>query len=107
MVGGGAAAAADDPRPGGDQPRHAGRHLVGGLVVDHLEVDQHFSGLGGPGVRKWDLAFEPVWVDSASDWTLGVMGGWTPNEARTLPTSDVERLRAWIEGEWDRRDALD
>lgn len=65
----------------------------------------HTSGLGGAGVHAWDLNFGPVWVDSASMWSLSVLGGWTEEEEQTLPTSDLERLRAWIEGERVRRDA--
>lgn len=67
----------------------------------------HTAGLGGAGVYAWDLSFTPVWVDSASNWTLRVMGGWTEEYEQTLPTSDIERLRRWIDSESQRRDALD
>lgn len=66
----------------------------------------HTTGLGGAGVHAWDRVYSPVWVDSASDWSLRVFGGYTDEYAQTLPTDDVDRLRAWIEGEWARRDAL-
>lgn len=67
----------------------------------------HTTGLGGAGVHAWDLSFAPVWVDSASSWSLQVMGGWTEEYEQTLPASDIERLRVWIRGEWARREAVD
>jgi hypothetical protein len=44
-----------------------------------------------------------VWTDSASLWTLSVFGGWTEEYAQTFPSSDMERLRSYIEAEADRR----
>ncbi len=63
----------------------------------------HQSSIGGPGAYFWDLDWEPVWIDSASLWTLSVFGGWTEEPDQTLPTEDVDRLRALLEAEADRR----
>lgn len=63
----------------------------------------HHRGLGGAGVYFWDLDWTPVWTDSASLWTFSVFGGWTEEERQTLPTSDLPRLQAYLEGEADRR----
>jgi hypothetical protein len=67
----------------------------------------HHTSYGGPGAYFWDLDFLPVWTDSASRWSLSVLGGWTEEPDQTLPTEDLERVRAYIEGEYDRRAALD
>lgn len=63
----------------------------------------HTKEWGGPGVYFWDLDWTPVWTDSASLWTFSVFGGWTEEERQTLPTSDLPRLQAYLEGEADRR----
>jgi hypothetical protein len=63
----------------------------------------HTKSWGGPGVYFWDLEFEPVWVDSASNWSLSVFAGKTGEVEQTLPTEDIERLEAWVDGELDRR----
>jgi hypothetical protein len=63
----------------------------------------HTKAWGGPGVYFWDLDWTPVWTDSASLWTLSVFGGWTEEYAQTFPSSDMERLRSYIEAEADRR----
>ena len=67
----------------------------------------HTSRWGGAGVYFWDLDFSPVWVDSASLWSLSVFGGFTEEDFQTLPADDMERLQTWLEGEADRRRALD
>lgn len=66
----------------------------------------HTREYGGPGVYFYDLDWTPVWTDSASSWTLGVFAGFTEEEAQTLPTSDLARLQAWVDGEKDRRREL-
>ncbi len=63
----------------------------------------HTTSYGGPGTYFWDMEFEPVWIDSASGWSLSVLGGWTDNELRTLPSYDMERVQAVIERELDLR----
>jgi hypothetical protein len=65
----------------------------------------HTTEFGGAGVYFWDMDFSPVWIDSASGWSLSVFGGWTEEPDQTLPTDDLERLRAVIETELDRRRA--
>lgn len=67
----------------------------------------HTSHWGGAGVYFWDLDFSPVWVDSASLWSLSVFGGFTEEDFQTLPADDMERLQGWLEDEADRRRALD
>ena len=63
----------------------------------------HTARWGGPGVYFWDLDFEPVWIDSASLWTLSVFGGWTEEDAQTFPLEDLDRVRSYIEGVQDYR----
>jgi hypothetical protein len=65
----------------------------------------HSTSTGGPGVFHWDLDFEPMWIDSASDWTLLVFSGMEYSAHQALPTDDVPRLQALIQAELDRRDA--
>jgi len=64
----------------------------------------HMSTIGGPGAYFWDLDYGPVWIDSASRWSLSVLGGWTEEPDQTLPSDDLERVRAVIEAEIARRD---
>ena len=63
----------------------------------------HKTSYGGPGVYFYDLEFAPVWIDSASNWSLGVMAGFTTDEEQTLPSTDRERLVEVIERERERR----
>jgi hypothetical protein len=63
----------------------------------------HTASWGGAGVYFWDLEYSPVWTDSASLWSLGVFAGWTEEDDQTLPTADIERVRAYVQSEWDRR----
>ncbi len=63
----------------------------------------HTAEYSGPGLYFWDLSFSPVWIDSASIWTLGVLAGWTEEPHQTLPVDDLERLEAVIQAEVDRR----
>ncbi len=63
----------------------------------------HNSEWGGPGTYFWDVAWSPMWIDSASNWSLSVLGGWTNEEDQTLPADDLERLQALLEYEMDRR----
>lgn len=65
----------------------------------------HTAAYGGPGVFQWDLDFQPMWIDSASGWSLDVLTGAVDSEDQFLPTDDPERLEALIEREKDRRDA--
>jgi hypothetical protein len=65
----------------------------------------HTASFGGPGVHRWDMDFEPVWIDSASGWTLGVLVGDTEEYDQTRPSSDLERFRAVIDRERERRAA--
>ena len=63
----------------------------------------HNSRLEGSGTFFWDISFEPVWIDSANSWSLSVLAGETDEADQTLPVSDMERLRALIERERQRR----
>lgn len=63
----------------------------------------HTAGLGGPGVHRWDLAFQPVWIDSAASWSLLVLRGDTDEYEQTLPSDDPERLWQTVERELQRR----
>ncbi len=63
----------------------------------------HTEHLGGPGSHRWDIEFEPVWIDSMNDWSIAVFTGQTDDYAQTLPTSDMPRLRAVLEAEVARR----
>jgi hypothetical protein len=63
----------------------------------------HTTGLGGPGVHRWDLAYDGMWLDSASDWTLEVFAGLQESENQALPTDDPARLTRAIQAELDRR----
>lgn len=63
----------------------------------------HTAGLGGPGVHRWDLAYQPVWIDSAASWSLLVMRGDSSEYEQTLPSSDPDRVWQTIEREIDRR----
>lgn len=64
----------------------------------------HTTGLGGPGVHRWDLAYKPVWIDSASDWALDVLRGETDEYEQTLPSSDPDRVWETIGLELTRRE---
>jgi hypothetical protein len=63
----------------------------------------HTKPWGGPGVYFYDLTWEPVWIDSASNWSLRVLKGDTNDEVQTLPSTDPERFEAVIEAELERR----
>lgn len=65
----------------------------------------HTSRYDGPGTYFWDMDHAPVWIDSASRWSLSVLGGWSEEPDQTLPSDDLERVRAVIEAEIARRDA--
>ena len=64
----------------------------------------HQSTLGGPGAFFWDLDFEPMWIDSASVWSLQVMVGFVESENQLLPHEDRDWLQTVIQTEIDRRD---
>lgn len=63
----------------------------------------HTASWGGAGVYFWDLEFKPVWTDSASLWSLSVFAGLTDDAPQTLPTEDIERVRAYVVRERERR----
>ena len=42
-------------------------------------------------------------VGEIDRWSLSVLGGWTDEPDQTLPTDDMERLRALLEREMARR----
>ncbi|MBA2322330.1 MAG: hypothetical protein H0V89_14390 [Deltaproteobacteria bacterium] len=63
----------------------------------------HTAGWGGPGVHAWDLAFDGVWLDSASDWSLRVFSGMELSEDQRLPTDDPDRLLSLVGRELERR----
>ncbi|MED5370013.1 MAG: hypothetical protein VX899_03280 [Myxococcota bacterium] len=63
----------------------------------------HKEAYGGPGVYFYDMDFSPVWIDSASTWSLNVLSGETNNPTQSLPSDEPERVLAIIEAEIDRR----
>lgn len=63
----------------------------------------HTASYGGPGVYHWDLEFEPMWIDSASDWALQIFAGDVYSESQVLPVEDQDRMRAVIQRELERR----
>lgn len=65
----------------------------------------HTASYGGPGVYFWDLEFAPVWLDSASRWSLSVFSGQTGERSQTLPSTDPDRLLAVVDAEIERRRA--
>ena len=65
----------------------------------------HDSALGGPGAYFWDVSWQPVWIDSANDWTLGVFAGIYESEDQFLPHEDPEWVRQVVQIELDRRAA--
>ena len=64
----------------------------------------HTESLSGPGVYFWNIEYEPVWIDSASNWSLLVLSGQTNEEKQTLPSDDPERIFAIIKKELERRE---
>jgi hypothetical protein len=66
----------------------------------------HNTSFRGPGTAYWDLAFEPVWVDSASDVRLRVMSGEGDKPGQTVPFPDPAPFRAFVEQEIARRQAV-
>ncbi|MCB9540404.1 MAG: proteinase inhibitor [Myxococcales bacterium] len=72
------------------------------------------------GAAVWDTEAGPLWIDTVSDEALAMLGGYTDSAAfgflpagenngfdrstTGLPTTDVERLRAFVERELARRD---
>jgi hypothetical protein len=64
----------------------------------------HTSSYGGPGAYSWDLDFRPNWIDSATDWSLGVLAGINPSENQLLPSEDPERVLAIVNQEIARRE---
>ncbi len=65
----------------------------------------HTGSYGGPGTYFWDLDFQPMWIDSANDWTLGVMAGFHSSDGQYLPSDDPDRVARVIQAEIDRRAA--
>jgi hypothetical protein len=67
----------------------------------------HQSELGGPGSYFWDLDYDGPghWIDTASDWSLGVFVGTYEGNDQKFPNEDLARVRAVIEAELERRDA--
>lgn len=66
----------------------------------------HTTSLQGPATYFWDLEFTPVWIDSASSWSLDVLAGNTHEAAQTVQTDDLERAQAVIAQEIERRKGL-
>ena len=67
----------------------------------------HTAAYGGPGAYFWALDWSPVWIDSASSWSIGVLLGETEDPDRTLPLGDRDRANAILNAERDRRRAAD
>ncbi len=65
----------------------------------------HTGSFGGPGVYFWDLDFEPVWLDSASIWSLEVFAGLKYSEIQQFPTEEPQRVEAIIRREISARQA--
>ncbi|HHO53832.1 MAG TPA: hypothetical protein ENK18_23905 [Deltaproteobacteria bacterium] len=64
----------------------------------------HRTSYGGPGAYFWDLDFGPVWLDSASGWSLEVFSGLRESENQQLPSEDLARVQEIVGAELDRRD---
>lgn len=78
----------------------------------------HSTGIAPAGPSNWYVE-EPIWTDTVSDSGLALFAGWANSVAlgaypaednngfdRTtlgLPTTDIERMRAFLEGELERR----
>jgi hypothetical protein len=67
----------------------------------------HHSSLGGCGVHKYDLDYQPVWIDSMSTWSARLLGGIVDSEERYLPVEDLDRVAAVLQVEIDRREAAE
>jgi hypothetical protein len=68
----------------------------------------HIGSLDAPGVHRWDLEWQPVWIDSMSDWSMEIFAGLRPSDGplnQMLPTDDPERLLRLVQEELARRDA--
>jgi len=65
----------------------------------------HTNHIGGPGSHRWDIEFEPVWIDSMSDWSISVFGGYTDEPNQTLPSTDPVRLRTLLQRELQARES--
>lgn len=63
----------------------------------------HNSNLEGSGAYFWDIAFSPVWIDSANSWSLRVLAGETNEPDQTLPVEDPDRMMMVIQKEMERR----
>ncbi|MEQ1566425.1 MAG: proteinase inhibitor [Myxococcota bacterium] len=77
------------------------------------------SGLAPDGASGWTLEAEPIWLDTVDDDGLAMLAGWVDSTAfgafepednngfdrwtTGLPTSDVSRMVAFLEGELGRR----
>jgi hypothetical protein len=92
-------------------------------VTDQVEscacVCCHTEALAPRGASGWYLEAEPIWVDTLDDDGLAMMAGWVDSTAfgafnpednngfdrsvTGMPTSDVLRMKAFLEGELDRR----
>jgi len=63
----------------------------------------HRSSLGGCGAHRYDIEWSPVWIDSASSWSLRVLSGDVESENQFLPIEDLDRVREIVDTERQRR----
>ena len=71
------------------------------------------------GPAKWFVEADPIWTDSGSDYTIAFFAGWVDSDrfgsqrpelnngfdrdTTGIPTTDIQRMKAFLEGEADRR----
>jgi len=79
----------------------------------------HSAEVAPDGPSGWFIEAGPIWLDTVDDDGLAMLAGWVDSTAfgafpaednngfdrsvTGLPTSDVERMKAFLEGELDRR----
>jgi len=93
-----------DPDP--DDPRLTDPDYI--WLADTLNacacVCCHKDSYGGPGTYFWDMDHSPVWIDSASNWTLSVLKGASNEPDQTVPTEDLDRVVELVARERARRE---
>jgi hypothetical protein len=94
-----------------------------GWVTEQVEacacVCCHSSEISPEGASGWYLEADPIWLDTVDDDGLAMLAGWIDSTAfgafppeenngfdrdtTGLPTTDVARMKAFLEGELERR----
>ena len=79
----------------------------------------HSSESTPSGPAKWFIEADPIWTDSGSDYTIAFFAGWVASDrfgsqrpelnngfdrdTTGIPTTDIRRMKAFLEGEAERR----